>query len=116
MGLFELVITLLLVGAVLSMWANRVGIPYPALLALAGVALTFLPGTPQVMLDPKLALALFVSPVLLDAAFDASPRDLKRNLVAVSSLAILAVAATIVAVAFVARHYAPGMSWAAASH
>jgi monovalent cation/hydrogen antiporter len=114
MGLFELVITLLLIGAVLSMWANRVGIPYPALLALGGAALTFIPGTPQVMLDPKLALALFVSPVLLDAAFDASPRDLKRNLVAVSSLAILAVAVTIVAVAFVARHYAPGMSWAAA--
>jgi len=114
MGLFELVITLLLVGAVFSMWANRLGIPYPAMLALAGVALTFIPGTPQVMLDPRLALALFVSPVLLDAAFDASPRDLKRNVVAVSSLAILAVGVTIVGVAFIARHYVPGMSWAAA--
>ena len=114
MGVFELVITLLLVGAVLSMWANRLGIPYPAMLALAGVALTFIPGTPQVVLDPRLALALFVSPVLLDAAFDASPRDLKRNLVAVSSLAILAVGVTIVAVALIARHYVPGMSWAAA--
>jgi Na+/H+ antiporter len=114
MGIFELVITLLLVGAVFSMWANRLGIPYPAMLALAGVALTFIPGTPQVMLDPRLALALFVAPVLLDAAFDASPRDLKRNLVAVSSLAILAVGVTIVAVAVIARHYVPGMSWAAA--
>jgi monovalent cation/hydrogen antiporter len=114
MGLFELVILLLLVGAVLSMWANRLGVPYPAMLALAGAALTFIPGTPQVVLDPRLALALFVSPVLLDAAFDASPRDLKRNVVAVSSLAVLAVGVTIVAVAFVARHYVPGMSWAAA--
>jgi monovalent cation/hydrogen antiporter len=114
MGVFELVITLLLVGAVLSMWANRLGVPYPAMLALAGAALTFIPGTPQVVLDPRLALALFVSPVLLDAAFDASPRDLKRNLVTVSSLAILAVGVTIVAVACVARHYMPGMSWAAA--
>ena len=114
MGLFELVITLLLVGAVFSLWADRLGVPYPAMLALAGVALTFIPGTPRVVLDPGLALALFVSPVLLDAAFDASPRDLRRNVVAVSSLAILAVAVTIVAVAFVARHYVPGMSWAAA--
>ena len=114
MGIFELVITLLLVGAVLSMWANRLGIPYPAMLALAGVALTFIPGTPQVMLDPRLALALFVSPVLLDAAFDASPRDLKRNVWAVSSLAIVAVGVTIVAVAYIARHYVPDMSWAAA--
>ena len=70
MGLFELIITLLLVGAVFSMWANRLGIPYPAMLALAGVALTFIPGLPHVVLDPRLALALFVSPVLLDAALD----------------------------------------------
>jgi Na+/H+ antiporter len=114
MGIFELVITLLLVGAVLALWADKAGIPYPALLALAGAALTLIPGTPQVVLDPRLALALFVSPVLLDAAFDASPRDLKQNLVAVSSLALMAVGVTIVAVAFVARYLVPGMSWPAA--
>lgn len=114
MGVFELTITLLLVGAILSMWADRLGIPYPSLLALAGVALTFIPGTPAVMLDPRLALALFVSPVLLDAAFDSSPRDLRRNLFAVTSLATLAVGVTTAAVALVARHFVPGMSWPAA--
>jgi Na+/H+ antiporter len=114
MGIFELVITLLLVGAVLALWADKAGIPYPALLALAGAALTLIPGTPQIVLDPRLALALFVSPVLLDAAFDASPRDLKQNLVAVSSLALIAVGMTIVAVACVAKHLVPGISWPAA--
>jgi monovalent cation/hydrogen antiporter len=114
MGIFELTITLLFVGAVLSMWADRLGVPYPAMLAVAGAVLTFIPGTPQVMLDPRLALALFVAPVLLDAAFDASPRDLKRALRPVSNLAILAVGFTIVAVALVARHFIPGMSWAVA--
>ena len=38
MFIFELVITLLLVGAVLSLLARRIGVPYPALLALAGAA------------------------------------------------------------------------------
>ena len=114
MAVFELTIALLLVGAILSMWAERFGIPYPALLALAGAALTFIPGTPTVVLDPRLALALFVAPVLLDAAFDASPRDLKRNIYAVTSLAILAVGVTTVVVALVARHFVPGMSWGAA--
>jgi CPA1 family monovalent cation:H+ antiporter len=114
MGIFELTITLLLVGGVLALWADRLGVPYPALLALAGAALTFIPGTPQVMLDPRLALALFVSPVLLDAAFDASPRDLKRYLRPVSNLAVLAVGFTVVLVAIVARHFVPGMSWAVA--
>jgi monovalent cation/hydrogen antiporter len=114
MAIFELVIALLLVGAVLAFWSGRIGVPYPALLALGGAALALIPGTPQVTLDPELALALFVAPVLLDAAFDASPRDLKNNLITVSSLALIAVAVTIVAVAVVARLLVPGMSWPAA--
>jgi monovalent cation/hydrogen antiporter len=114
MALFEIIIALLLVGAVLSLWADRLGVPYPALLSLAGVALALIPGTPQVVLDPQLALALFVAPILLDAAYDASPRDLKRNLAAVSSLAVAAVIATILAVAAVIHRIVPGMSWPAA--
>ncbi len=114
MLLFEITIALLLVGAVLALAAERVGIPYPALLALAGVALALIPGTPHVTLDPELALALFVAPVLLDAAYDASPRDLWRNVLPVSSLAIAAVLATIAAVAFVVRSIVPGIGWAAA--
>ena len=114
MILFELVIALLLVGALLALWADRLGIPYPALLALAGAALALMPGTPQVTLDPQLALALFVAPVLLDAAYDASPRDLKANLVPVVSLALGMVALTIGAVALIARALVPDMSWAAA--
>ncbi|HWF98981.1 MAG TPA: sodium:proton antiporter [Steroidobacteraceae bacterium] len=114
MALFELVIALLLVGAVLSLWADRLGVPYPALLALAGAALALIPSTPRVILDPQLALALFVAPILLDAAYDASPRDLKRNFAAVSSLAVAAVLATLLAVALVIHRIVPGMSWAAA--
>ncbi len=102
-GCFELVIALLLIGALFSLWANRLGVPYPAMLAVAGAALTFIPGTPQVVLDPGLALALFVAPVLLDAAYDASPRDLIRNIFTVSSLAIVGCGHTVVAVAFVAE-------------
>ena len=114
MILFELVIALLLVGAVLALWAERLAVPYPALLALAGAALALLPGAPQVTLDPQLALALFVAPVLLDAAFDASPRDLKANLVPVLSLALAMVALTIGAVAFIARQLVPQIPWAVA--
>ena len=77
MPVFELVITLLLVGAVLAALARRLNAPYPALLALAGAALALLPNVPTVTLDPELALTLFVAPVLLDAAFDASTRDLR---------------------------------------
>ena len=68
MEVFEVVIALLLGGAVLAAVARRFGAPYPALVALAGAALALIPGVPTVALDPELALALFIAPVLVDAA------------------------------------------------
>jgi CPA1 family monovalent cation:H+ antiporter len=114
MQLFELVIGLLLAGAALAALARRVGLPYPALLALAGAGLALVPGTPTVMLDPELALALFIAPVLLDAAFDTSPRDLRENWRPVASLALIAVVLTVAAVALTVHLLVPEVPWAAA--
>ena len=114
MQLFELVIGLLLGGAALAALARRTGLPYPALLALAGAGLALVPGTPTVMLDPELALALFIAPVLLDAAFDTSTRDLREEWRPVASLALIAVALTVAAVAITLRGLAPEIPWAAA--
>jgi Na+/H+ antiporter len=111
MEVFEVVIALLLAGAALAALARRVGAPYPALVALAGAALALIPGTPTLVLDPELALALFVAPVLVDAAFDSSPRDLRANWRVISGLALGAVALTIVVVALVAHALVPGMPW-----
>ena len=114
MHVFEIVIALLVGGAVLAAISRRMATPYPALVAMAGAGLALVPGTPTLVLDPELALALFVAPVLLDAAFDASPRDLRRNWRTVASLALGAVALTIAVVALVARALVPDMPWAAA--
>ncbi len=114
MAVFEVVVALLLGGAVLAAVARRLGAPYPALVALAGAALALLPGMPTLVLDPELALALFVAPVLVDAAFDASPRDLRATWRQVASLALGAVALTIAVVAVVVRLLVPDMPWAAA--
>jgi monovalent cation/hydrogen antiporter len=114
MGVFEVVVALLLGGAVLAALARRIGAPYPALVALAGAALALIPGVPTLVLDPELALALFVAPVLVDAAFDASPRDLRDNWRPVASLALGAVVLTVAITAVVARALVPGLPWAAA--
>jgi monovalent cation/hydrogen antiporter len=114
MQVFEFVVALLLGGAALAALARRLGAPYPALVALAGAALALIPGAPTLVLDPDLALALFVAPVLVDAAFDASPRDLRANWRQVASLALGAVALTIVVVAVVARWLIPDLPWSAA--
>src|SRR5262245_12643819 len=114
MDVFEIVVGLLLGGAALAALARRVGAPYPALVALAGAALALIPGVPTLVLDPELALTLFVAPVLVDAAFDASPRDLRRNWRPVASLALGAVALTIAVVAVAAKVLVPDMPWGAA--
>ena len=51
-------------------------LPRAALVALAGAPLALVPGTPTVALDPELALALLVAPVLLDAAVAAGRQRL----------------------------------------
>ncbi len=114
MHVFELVIALLLAGAVLTLLSRRLGTPYPALVALAGAGLALVPGTPTLVLDPELALTLFVAPVLLDSAFDASARDLRANWRAVTGLALGAVVFTVAVVALVARVLVPEMPWAVA--
>ena len=107
MAVFELVVGLLFAGALMAAVARRMNAPYPALLALLGAGLALLPNVPSVMLDPELALALLVAPVLLDSAFDASPRDLKQNWKPVTALALAAVCLTVVAVALVAHWVVP---------
>lgn len=113
MLIFDWILGILLGAVLLSALARRIGVPYPALLALGGAVLAFIPGAPRIILEPELALALFVAPVLLDAAYDASPRDLKDNWLSVTSLVLVAVGLTTGAVAIIAQALT-GMPWAAA--
>ena len=55
-------------------------------------ALALVPGAPQIALDPHTALALFIAPVLVDAAFDfpvGAVRRLWRPLFALAVVAVL---------------------------
>jgi len=114
LSLFESILLLLAAALVLAAISRRIGAPYPAFLALVGASVAFLPGAPRVDLAPDLALALFLAPVLVDAGFDMSIRELKRDWVAVSSLVLGAVVATTAAVAIVARWLTPDLAWAPA--
>jgi len=111
MATFEWIIVLLLGAALLAALARRLGAPYPTFLALGGVLLAFVPASPNWTLDPHLALALFVAPVLVDAAYDTSLRDLRANWRPVAGLVIAAVGTTVLAVALAARWLVPEMPW-----
>ena len=110
----EQLLILFVAAVILAAGARRVGAPYPVFLALGGALLAFLPAAPSFTLPPELALALFVAPMLLDAAYDASLRDLKDNWAPVTSLVVCAVGLTTIAVAVVARAIVPSMPWAPA--
>ena len=114
MQTFEWIIALLLGAAALASLANRVGAPYPTFLAIGGVALAFIPASPNWTLDPRLALTLFVAPVLVDAAYDTSLRDLRKYWRPVAGLVVAAVGTTVVAVALLARWRVPDMPWCVA--
>jgi CPA1 family monovalent cation:H+ antiporter len=111
---FEWIIALLLGAVALSALARRIEVPYPTFLAVGGVLLAFVPSGPSWTLEPSLALALFVAPVLLDAAYDTSLRDLRAHWVPVSTLVFLVVGVTTAVVAVLAHWLVPAMPWSAA--
>jgi len=111
MHTFEWIIVLLLGAALLATLARKLGAPYPTFLALGGALLAFVPASPNWTLDPQLALTLFVAPVLVDAAYDTSLRDLRANWRPVAGLVLAAVGTTVLAVALVARWLVPEMPW-----
>jgi monovalent cation/hydrogen antiporter len=111
---FVALLGLLLAAVILASLARRVGVPYPVFLAIGGACLAFVPGAPDLAIEPRLALALFVAPVLLDAAFDSSPRDMRRNWIPLVNLVVVGVAVTTFAVAIVVRVFVPSMPWAMA--
>jgi len=110
----EILVGLVLAAVLLAAAARQLGAPYPAFLAIGGALLALVPGAPSFTIEPELVLALFVAPVLLDAAFDASLRDLRDNWLPVAGLVLVAVGLTIVGVAAVTRALVPSMAWAPA--
>jgi Na+/H+ antiporter len=114
MTTFIWVIVLLLGAVTLTALARRLRAPYPTFLAIGGACLAFIPNGPHWTLDPSLALALFVAPVLMDAAFDTSLRDVRDNWLPIANLVLIAVMLTTLAVACVARWLVPDMPWGAA--
>jgi NhaP-type Na+/H+ or K+/H+ antiporter len=67
---FESLLVLFALAILLLQVSRRLSVPYPSMLAGAGVIVALIPGTPDLRIAPSTALALFIAPVLLDAAYD----------------------------------------------
>jgi NhaP-type Na+/H+ or K+/H+ antiporter len=108
-----LLVLMVAVGG-LGVLAGTIRVPYPILLVLGGLVLGFLPAVPPAELPPDLVLVLFLPPLLYQAAFFSSPRDLRADTRTITLLAVGLVLATMSAVAAVAHTLVGGLPWAAA--
>jgi CPA1 family monovalent cation:H+ antiporter len=113
MSFFESLLILLLVAVVLLQFSRRLGVPYPSMLALAGAGVALVPGMPYIALDPHVALALFIAPALMDAAFDFPVGTAKRFWLPLFVFAIGGVIITAASVAWIGWAFA-GLPFAAA--
>ena len=113
MDTFELVILLLIVIAALAHLSRNVQAPYPVLLVVAGLCLSFVPHLPRIHIPPELVFVIFFPPLLYPAALFTPWRDFRANLRPILLLAIGLVLATSTAVALVAHHFIAGLPLAA---
>lgn len=113
-GAIEVVFILLAAATALAIVARRLGIPYPILLVLGGLAVGFVPGLPRVELEPDLVFLLFLPPILFGAGYFTSIRDFKANLRAITLLSVGLVLTTTAVVGVVAYALVPTLGLAGA--
>jgi CPA1 family monovalent cation:H+ antiporter len=100
LGLFVLIVVVFFAGL-----AKRLKIPYPILLVLAGLAISFVPHVPRIPLDPNVVFLVFLPPLLYASAWQTNWREFRRNIVSISMLATGLVLFTVLGIAFFAYHF-----------
>ncbi len=94
------------------MVANKMKVAYPVLLVVAGLFISFIPGIPTMHIDPELIFFIFLPPLLYEAAWKISWKELWRWRRIITSFAFVVVFLTAMTVAFVANSFIPGFSLA----
>ena len=110
----ETIVLLFALVAALVVIARKLGLPYPIVLVISGLALSFVPRLPPIKLNPDIVFYFFLPLLLYPPALYTSWRDFRRNLRAILLLAIGLVLTTMVTVAWVTHTIVPAIPWAAA--
>ncbi|MGA0556278.1 Na+/H+ antiporter [Larkinella sp. VNQ87] len=105
-------LTLLLGMAMLATLAHRLRIPTPIFLVLGGILISLIPGVPRLEIEPDLIFLVFLPPLLYEAAWFASWRELWRwrRIVLVMAFGLVVLTAT--AVAYTSNALIPGFTLA----
>lgn len=105
-------LAMILAVVLLEMWATKLKIAYPILLVVAGLLVSFVPGLPQFKVDPDLIFFIFLPPLLFEASWSVSFKEMRKWWRIIGSFAFLVVFFTAFTVAVVAHHFLPGFTLA----
>lgn len=106
-----LIIILLAVVTALAEVTDKIKVPYPILLVLAGIGIGIFPALPNISLDPETVFLVFLPPILYAAAWSTSWPDFKAAKRPITLLAIGCVLFTTCAVAWIAHVAIPNLGW-----
>jgi len=109
---FPFYLSLIVAIVLLIMLANKIRVAYPVLLVVAGLLISFTPGIPVIRIDPELIFIIFLPPLLYEAAWAISWKELWKWRRIIGSFAFVVVFFTAITVALVANHFIPGFSLA----
>ncbi len=112
LDLFPYYLVLIVAIVLLILLANKIKVAYPILLVLAGLAISFIPSLPTIQIDPELIFVIFLPPLLYEAAWAISWKELWKWRRIVGSFAFLIVFLTSLAVAWVSSKFIPGFTLA----
>src|SRR5277367_2994673 len=108
----ELVFLLLLLFvAFFGYLAQKLKLPYPIVLVIAGTLLGFVPGIPMISLNPDLIFLVVLPPLLYSAAWLTSWREFSYNFISILFLAFGLVGFTVFGVAYGIHYLLPGFDW-----
>lgn len=99
---------LLLIAAVVAILARRLRLPYTVGLLAAGVAVAFMPWKPGFAVTKDLVFALFLPPLVFEAAFGLRWPDLKRDM---TPLVAMATVGVVISAGVVFLGFTQGLGW-----
>lgn len=95
-----------------EMLAAKIKIAYPVLLVIAGLIISVIPAMPRLRLDPDMIFFIFLPPLLFEASWSISFKEMKKWWRIIGSFSFLVVFFTAFSVAFFANHFIPGFTLA----
>jgi CPA1 family monovalent cation:H+ antiporter len=108
---FKIVVLIMAILISLTAIANKRKLPYPILLVAAGLIIGFIPGVPELAMDPHVVFVIIIPPLLYDAASKTAWHEFRSSIRPISALAITLIFFTTVGVAVAAYYMIPGFSW-----